>query len=162
MNATTTAVAFEQISFANPLEGINEEMLRRYGDEIDDGQTLGEVKVHHFTGYDSGQRSGPRKPRPTATPDFEIEITQQGESEPESYVATIVANNVPDKGNVRIDEPVAIAKVALTEDDYDDDSRWFLLITATDGGRLTPSQVLIGYDGDPLELFEKTHLFDNE
>ncbi len=158
MQVIENAIEIDHIFFIDPKVD-DETVVDRYGYR-EAGQTISEAKVHHYTGYDGGRADGGRKPRPTATPDFDIEIRPVDE-EGDQYTATIVATNVPYQGNVRTGDPVAIAKVALVEDDYIDDSRWFMLISAM-GDRLVINPKLISYDGEPEELFEKTHLFDEE
>lgn len=160
MNATENAVEIDRIFFTDR-KAVDDTMMGHY-EWSGPGQTVSEAKVHHYTGYDNGRSSGARKRRPSATPDFTVEIRPVDEDGADIYyVATIVANNVPDSGNVQDGDPVAIAKVALVEDDYINDTRWFMLISA-EGERLAISPKLISYDGNPEELFEKIHLFDEE
>jgi len=159
MNVVENAVEIDRIFFADP-KVVDDTTMDRYT-RSDPGQTISEAKVHHYTGYDNGRANGARKRRPSATPDFEVEVRPIDEDGADIYTATIVANNVPDNGNVRSGDPVAIGKVALVEDDHIDDTRWFMLISAM-GDRLVISPKLISYDGNPEELFEKTHLFDEE
>lgn len=125
------------------------------------GETVNEAIVHHFTGFDRGQRQGGRKHRPTADPNFRVDIRLTDNDERETYSASIVANAVPDFGNVERGEPVAIAKVALEEDDFNDDSRWFMLISA-DGDKLALNSKLVTYHGDPQDLLEDPRCFETD
>lgn len=160
METTVTILKADDVRFATPAV-VDDETTRKYY-QRDFNETIGEAKVHHYTGFDHGRTNGARKSRPAATPDFDVTIRLTEDDEPLERIATIVANNVPESGNVAPGEPVAIAKVALTEDDYDDDSRWYMLISRTATNALELSRVLVSHDGEPKELFQETRIFEEE
>jgi hypothetical protein len=107
-------------------------------------------KVARFTGHDFEGKTS-RRARPTASPEFTV-IVDNDEGERSVLEAVIVASNVPQEETLPLDEPLAIAMIRV------DDIEYFLLIN----GDRTLGDRLIQYEGDPEELFRKTHLFDNE
>lgn len=116
-------------------------------------------KIDHYTGHDGGLRFGPKRTRKMATPDFKADI-QNVDGDTTRHEAYIVEVRAPETGSVAPDEPVAIARVFVG----DESEHWYLLISSGSSAdrALVVSDILISYEGDPVELFEKTHLFDVE
>lgn len=153
MNILDEILEVETIAFTNSDDTDSHHRRREFG------ETVNEAIVHHYTGFDHNRQEGGRKIRPTAEPNFQVDIRLTDNDELETYPAAIVANAVPDFGNVQRGEPVAIAKVCLDEDDYSDDSRWYMLISA-DGDKLALSSKLVTYHGDPQDLLGEPDRFE--
>lgn len=115
--------------------------------------------IEHFTGVDNFMwRAGQRRIRPSSSPDFKIGV-QYKNGDYTEHDACVVASNAPLEGGIEPGSPIAIAMVTIDGED------WYMLIsigqTVVDTS-LYVSEVMIAYDGDPEELFQKTHLFDTE
>ena len=122
------------------------------------------TQIDKFIGYDEGHRTGVRRIRKTASPDFTVTLVTEhdGDIDTMDYDATIVASNVPNDGSTTVapGDPVAIAEVMI------DDTPWHLLISkgiGMDWGPttdLTPSEVLVQHEGEPEDLLSRPDLFE--
>jgi len=105
-------------------------------------------KVIHYTGFNP-ESDAIRRIRPSASPDFEVELSFYDDRENEIFEASIVTSNVALDGSLISDDWLAIARVWI------DGQEFYFVID----GDLNCSDWLIPFDGEPEELIKDIGIF---